>query len=81
MPNLYQVNIHEAKTQLSQLLQRVEEGQEICIARAGKPVAILKAIDNSSRQLAGTWSGQVTIGEDFDALPKELRAAFQGETI
>lgn len=73
------VNIHEAKTHLSRLLVRVSTGEEIVIARAGKPVARLVAIDGESAQRQpGTAKGQVTIAPDFDApLPQDLADAFE----
>lgn len=76
-----EVNIHEAKTQLSRLLKRVEEGEEITIARAGVPVAKLIAIApaNVVRPL-GAMEGQIYIAEDFDApLPDDLLGLFYGE--
>jgi prevent-host-death family protein len=74
------VNIHEAKTQLSRLLERVEAGEEVIIARAGKPVARLQpyAPARQARQ-PGRWKGRVAMAADFDELPAELLAAFIGE--
>ena len=73
------VNIHEAKTHLSKLLVRVSIGEEIVIARAGKPVARLVAIDaETTQRLPGTARGQLTIAPDFDApLPQDLVDAFE----
>lgn len=73
------VNIHEAKTHLSRLLVRVSIGEEIIIAKAGKPVARLVAIDEETAQrLPGTARGQVVIAPDFDApLPQDLVDAFE----
>ena len=73
------VNTHEAKTQLSKLLARVQAGEEIVIARAGTPVARLVPIEShvANRQ-PGTAMGQVEITDDFDApLPEELLDAFE----
>lgn len=74
------VNIHEAKTHLSKLIERVGAGEEVVIARAGQPVARLVpyAEDVSPRQPGG-WSGRVWIAEDFDELPAEVARAFRGE--
>ena len=71
------VNTHEAKTQLSKLLRRVESGEEVIICRAGKPVAKLTpyAPVGQPRQL-GLWRGKVKIAEDFDELPEDLLKAF-----
>ncbi len=71
------VNIHQAKTQLSQLIQRVENGDEIVIARSGRPVARLVSCGNTiSQRTPGSWRGKVVISEDFDDLPDELLEAF-----
>jgi prevent-host-death family protein len=61
------VNIHEAKTHLSRLVQRVQNGEEIVIARAGKPVARLTAIaTRPARRIPGLDKGKVIIHPDFD---------------
>ena len=61
------VNIHEAKTHLSRLLKRVEGGEEITIARAGKPVAKLTPYrERPLRRLPGMDKGKVIIHRDFD---------------
>lgn len=74
------VNIHEAKTQLSRLVERVERGEEIVIARAGKPVARLVAYrEPRASRVPGGWEGRVWIAPDFDQLPPELAAAFRGQ--
>lgn len=61
------VNIHAAKTHLSRLIERVEAGEEITLARAGRPVAKLVPIKRlqEPRRL-GLWKGKVVIGPDFD---------------
>jgi prevent-host-death family protein len=58
------VNIHEAKTHLSRLLQRVERGERIVIARAGRPVAILQAVEAPARRQPG--HDRIVIHDDFD---------------
>jgi prevent-host-death family protein len=74
------VNVYEAKTHLSQLLDRAAAGEEIVIARAGRPIARLVALAGSSaRRVPGGWRGKVTVAADFDELPDELEAAFRGE--
>lgn len=72
------VNTHEAKTHLSQLLERAANGEEIIIARAGKPVARLLAYNHEDRdRTGGQWKGLVRISDDFDApLPQEIAAPF-----
>jgi prevent-host-death family protein len=76
-----EVNIHQAKTHLSRLLQRVAEGEEVTIARAGVPVARLVAVEKKkSVRPLGIARGEIWIADDFDApLPDDLLAAFYGE--
>lgn len=72
--NIY--NVHEAKTHLSRLLYRVEKGEEILIARNGKPVARLVTAAQSDRR-PGRLKGKIVIHEDFDdPLPDDLQEAF-----
>lgn len=73
------VNIHEAKTHLSRLLNRVEHGDEIVIARAGRPVARLVPISTTApMRVLGGARGGVWIAEDFDApLPDDVLADFE----
>ncbi|MSP61349.1 MAG: type II toxin-antitoxin system Phd/YefM family antitoxin [Myxococcales bacterium] len=73
-----EVNVHEAKTHFSRLLRRVQAGEEILIARAGKPVARLMPLEppRKSRQL-GQDEGLFEVPEDFDApLPDDVLAKF-----
>lgn len=75
------VNIHEAKTHLSRLIERATAGEETVIAKAGKPVARLVPYRSAPgpRRL-GAWRGRVEIRADFDApLPARVAAAFRGE--
>ena len=75
MPKI--VNMHEAKTTLSQLVTAVEEGGEVILARGGKPVAKLVPIRATRRRRLGQWKGKVRMSRDFDApLPDEVLAAF-----
>jgi len=74
------VNIHEAKTHLSKLVDRAAGGEEIVIGKAGKPVARLTAFQPlRAARRPGIWKGKVVIARDFDDLPPELARAFQGE--
>ena len=74
-----QVNIHQAKTQLSRLLERVAAGEEIVIAKSGKPLAKLVPFREVVRQ-PGRLKGKIKIGRDFAApLPDALAAAFRRE--
>jgi prevent-host-death family protein len=72
-----QVNVHEAKTNLSRLLEAVEQGDEVVISRAGKPVAKLVPFAAVHRRLGGD-EGLVTIAPDFDApLPPDVLSDFE----
>ena len=73
------VNIHEAKTQFSKLIARVEAGEEIVIARDGAPVARLVAIRQPlSKRISGRYRDLFTVPEDFDApLPEGILEEFE----
>ncbi|HEV8676775.1 MAG TPA: type II toxin-antitoxin system Phd/YefM family antitoxin [Methylomirabilota bacterium] len=73
------VNVHEAKTHLSRLLALVARGEEILIAKAGKPVARLVPVQPMVGQRAlGMDRGRATIAEDFDApLPEDILTSFE----
>jgi prevent-host-death family protein len=76
-----QVNVHEAKTELSKLLEAVEAGERVVIARAGKPVAVLSAYKERVRKRRlGQFRGQGRVPDDFDALPEDLARAFEGDS-
>lgn len=68
------VGMHEAKTQLSKLVERAEGGEEIVITRRGEPAVRLVPARRRDgfASLAGAWKGQVKIGHDFDDLPPDL---------
>jgi prevent-host-death family protein len=74
------VNLYEAKTQLSKLVEKAARGEEIVIAKAGEPKARLVPIARPVRnRRPGAWKGRVVIAPDFDApLPEEVLAAFEG---
>ena len=72
------VNVHEAKTHLSRLLERVEAGEEIVVARAGRPVARLVPYRTRTQaRLPGAWRGRVRLAPDFDATDEDLLAEFE----
>ncbi len=74
------VNVHDAKTHFSRLLERTAKGEEIVIAKAGKPVAKLVPYRKPARsRTPGAWAGRVSLAPDFDELPAEVAAAFRGE--
>jgi prevent-host-death family protein len=74
------VNVHAAKTQLSRLLDAAVAGEEVIIAKAGKPVARLVPItDIKQPRRLGTLAGKLHIPDDFDEpLPDEIIALFEG---
>lgn len=74
------VNIHAAKTQLSRLVDEAAAGEEIIIARAGKPVAKLVGLAaGRPKRTLGLLAGQLRIPADFDApLPPEVLDSFEG---
>ena len=78
-PNTF--NVHEAKTHLSRLLERVAAGEEIVIARAGKPVARLAPLKPQRQpRRPGALAGKIWIADDFDEpLPETIAASFRGE--
>jgi len=72
------VNIHAAKTHLSRLVERVEAGEEVVIARAGRPVARLVPYrTRRAPRTPGLWRGRVRLAADFDATDAELLDAFE----
>ncbi|MDN5850524.1 MAG: type II toxin-antitoxin system Phd/YefM family antitoxin [Nitrococcus sp.] len=75
-----QVNIYDARMHFSRLIQEAAAGEEIVIAKSGKPVAKLVPYrpPTAARQ-PGAWRGRVRVSADFDTLPEELEAAFRGE--
>ena len=76
------VNIHAAKTQLSRLVDQAAAGEEIIIARAGKPVARLVPLAAplaAQKRVLGRLAGRLTVPADFDApLPDDVLDAFEG---
>ena len=74
------VNIHQAKTQLSKLVERAAAGSEIVITKAGKPMAKLVPLVTTNRvRKLGILKGKIKIPDDFDApLPAKVIAGFEG---
>lgn len=72
-----QVGMHEAKTKLSQLVERAEAGEDIVIARNGKPAARLVPIRSAPAlaSVRGAWRGRVRIHDGFDELPDDIADA------
>jgi prevent-host-death family protein len=73
------VNVFEAKTRLSKLLEKVERGEEVIIARAGKPVARLTQLKPEKKRIVfGRLKGKIHVADDFDdPLPPEVLAEFE----
>ena len=76
-------NIHEAKTHLSKLIEEVLAGEEVIIAKAGKPaIKLIPYQPNLESRQPGGWEGKATIADDFDdELPQDILASFTGEQI
>lgn len=77
------VNVHEAKTHLSRLLAKVAKGDEVIIAKGGKPIARLVPVQKARGmgQLFGIDKGRLWFAQDFDApFPEEILAAFEGKS-
>lgn len=74
------INLYAAKTTLSRLVDRAAAGEEIVIAKDGKPMARLGPLRSPQRpRRPGAWKGRIRIADDFDApLPDDVQAAFEG---
>ena len=73
------VNVHEAKTQLSRLLERVEQGERIVLGRNGRPVArLVPYADERQPRRPGALKGQIRIADDFDDTSSEIIESFEG---
>jgi prevent-host-death family protein len=74
------VNIYDAKTQLSKLIEEAAAGNDVVIARGGKPVARLTRLNAPRRKLKfGVLKGKLKLSDDFDApLPNDVQAQFEG---
>jgi prevent-host-death family protein len=73
------VNMHEAKTHLSRLVDEVSKGNEVILGKAGRPVArLVPYVADQTPRRPGRWAGQVTISPDFDVTPDWLLDAFEG---
>lgn len=77
------VNIHEAKTHLSRLIEQAEQGEPFIIARAGKPVVKVTAVDAPAEpalRRTGFLAGQISVPDDFDRMGSDEIAAIFSET-
>jgi len=78
---MHQVNMHEAKSQLSALVEEVLAGGEVIIARAGKPLARLVPYNERKEpRRPGRWKGKLWVADDFDVTPEAVIAAFEDGT-
>ncbi len=74
-----QVNMHVAKTHLSRLAEEAANGEEIVIARNGRPLARLGPLATRAPRKPGIWKGKVWVSDDFDdPLPWEIQKYFEG---
>jgi prevent-host-death family protein len=75
------VNIHHAKTHLSRLIEQAERGEEVVIARAGKPVVRLVPVEPGRREprRLGGMEGLIRLADDFDAPVREVERLFHGD--
>jgi antitoxin (DNA-binding transcriptional repressor) of toxin-antitoxin stability system len=78
-----EVNVHEAKTNFSKLLQRVVLGEEIIIAKGGVPIAkLVRFVGKKPKRELGLYRGQIWMADDFNApLPDDILAGFLGEDL
>ena len=73
------VNMHEAKTHLSRLVERAAKGESFVIARAGKPLVRVEALESDAPRRTGFLKGQIDIPDDFDTMGgDEIQAMFEG---
>ena len=79
---MIQVNIHEAKTRLSELLERVQNGEEVIIAKAGKPIARLAQLEQiTKKRQPGRLAGRLQMNGDFAAADAEIQKMFDDSRI
>ncbi len=70
-------DIHDAKSQLSKLIERAMNGEEVIIAKAGQPMVRLVPIHaDESPRVGGQWKGRMRIADDFDTVPDDIAVAF-----
>ena len=74
------INMHEAKTHLSRIVERVTKGESFIIGKAGKPMAILSPyVPSAIERVPGSLKGKIRIADDFDADDGEIADLFDGE--
>ena len=73
-------NVQEAKTHLSRLIEQAVAGEDIVIAKAGKPrVRLVACVPDRAPRVLGGWEGRIRIADDFDETPEELIRLFDGD--
>ena len=73
------INMHEAKTHLSRIVEQVVQGESFIIGKAGKPMALLSPyVSPSFHRKAGTLRGRVSLSDDFDAIDDTVADLFEG---
>lgn len=78
--NTQTVNIHDAKTNLSKLLEKIQKGEDVIIAKAGKPVAKLVPYKEALKpRKPGLWKGKIWVSDDFDKEDEEINKLFYGK--
>ena len=76
------VNIHEAKTHLSRLIEEAVQGEAFIIARAGRPLVKVEPLGGDPRRRTGFLQGQIDIPSDFDTMcAEDIEAMFEGRTM
>lgn len=79
MSEVVQVNMHEAKSQLSQLAERAWHGDKVVIAKAGKPyLDLLPHVDTPRARMPGRLKGKIRMSADFDKTPEDIIDEFEG---
>jgi prevent-host-death family protein len=72
------INVHEAKTHLSQILERVARGETVILGKAGKPMAVLSPYSPTERRREpGLLKGKVWMADDFDAVDDDIANLFE----
>ena len=75
------INVQQAKTHLSRLLEEAVEGEDIIIAKAGRPyVRLVSCLPEATPRKLGGWEGRVRVAADFDETPDEIIQLFEGES-
>jgi prevent-host-death family protein len=74
------INIHEAKTHLSKIIERVADGESVIIGKAGKPMAVLSPyVTRETPRKAGAMAGKIHLADDFDADNELIADLFDGK--